>query len=183
MGSLIDLTGQNFGRLKVIKRFGSDKWKYATWLCKCICGKEIIVNCNSLRRGNTKSCGCLQREKASESNSLPSGLSNMRQTIINYKNGAKKRGLEYKLTEKQFSEITKKDCYYCGEKPKGITNGKRTNRAYIFNGLDRIDNTKGYTTDNVVPCCRNCNYAKHQLTLQEFKEWIRRVYNRMEGKL
>lgn len=61
-----DLTGQRFGRLTVMNYTGtylSPKGsKKAKWLCKCDCGKEIIVIGNNLRKGKTKSCGCLQRE-------------------------------------------------------------------------------------------------------------------------
>ena len=49
------------------------------------------------------------------------------------------------------------------------------------NGLDRVDNNKGYTIDNVVPCCKRCNYAKNNQTPREFKEWVKKVYNKMYG--
>lgn len=57
MGKIKDLTDKTFGKLKVIKRVGSNKYKKATWLCKCSCGNEIIVVGNSLTSGNTRSCG------------------------------------------------------------------------------------------------------------------------------
>ncbi|MBW7887442.1 MAG: AP2 domain-containing protein [Bacteroidetes bacterium] len=56
-----DLTGMQFGRLKVIK-YHSTKGRNAHWLCKCFCGIEKIVNGVKLRNGHTKSCGCLQKE-------------------------------------------------------------------------------------------------------------------------
>lgn len=57
-----DLKGQRFGLLTVIKRIGR-KSGYVTWLCKCDCGKEKIVDSHSLTSGNTKSCGCLSGMK------------------------------------------------------------------------------------------------------------------------
>ena len=66
MGKIKDITGQRFGRLVVIRRNGISKDKRAKWLCKCDCGNEISVIGKSLRNGNTKSCGCLQKELASE---------------------------------------------------------------------------------------------------------------------
>lgn len=51
--------------------------------------------------------------------------------------------------------------------------------AYINNGIDRIDNNKGYTIDNVVPCCKMCNQAKNDYTLQEFQDWVEKIYNKM----
>ena len=63
MGSnkFIDLTGQKFGRLTVIKRAENDKWGQAQWLCECDCGsnKEVIVRGGALKSGGTQSCGCL----------------------------------------------------------------------------------------------------------------------------
>lgn len=59
-GIFEDLTGQKFGRWTVIKYIGNSKW-----LCKCDCGNIKVVQGGSLKNGNTQSCGCLQKEKAS----------------------------------------------------------------------------------------------------------------------
>lgn len=61
MAKLIDLTGQKFGRLTVIKR-GENIGKNVAWICKCQCGKEKLIRGTDLKQGKTKSCGCLQRE-------------------------------------------------------------------------------------------------------------------------
>ena len=67
MVNFIDLTNQTFERLTVVKRVENDKDGNAQWLCKCCCdGKLLIVLGRSLRRGDTKSCGCLKIEKAFE---------------------------------------------------------------------------------------------------------------------
>lgn len=58
----IDLTGQKFGRWTVIKPVGKDKWGHVLWSCSCSCRKEKVVDGNSLKRGLTKSCGCLSRD-------------------------------------------------------------------------------------------------------------------------
>lgn len=70
MGAIIDLTGQVFGRLTVIERAenlypvpGYSSGKVA-WRCQCECGCECITTGESLRRGTTKSCGCLAKEAA-----------------------------------------------------------------------------------------------------------------------
>ena len=63
MAKQIDLTGQKFGRLTVLKREGvgyrNNGQKYRTWLCECECGNEIVVRTSYLTLGETKSCGCL----------------------------------------------------------------------------------------------------------------------------
>ena len=60
-----DITGKKFGKLTAIKPVGRRKEKYSSydWLCKCDCGKEVVVNVNKLNTGNTKSCGCLRTEQ------------------------------------------------------------------------------------------------------------------------
>jgi len=62
----IDLVGRRFGRLVVLERAGSNK-DSALWRCRCECGAETIVaRANLLGTHNTRSCGCLQRERAHE---------------------------------------------------------------------------------------------------------------------
>lgn len=56
----IDLTGQQFGRLRVISPESSNTRGLKRWLCECECGTRIIVNSNDLRTGHTTSCGCLR---------------------------------------------------------------------------------------------------------------------------
>lgn len=64
MAHAIDLTGQRFERLVVIEQAGRLNAN-VVWKCSCDCGNEIAVRSNSLRRGITRSCGCLQKEGAS----------------------------------------------------------------------------------------------------------------------
>ena len=66
MGAFIDLTDKTFGRLYVVEEAGRDKWKRATWLCKCECGNEVVVAGYCMINGNTKSCGCLRKEMISK---------------------------------------------------------------------------------------------------------------------
>lgn len=70
MGKIIDLTGQRFGKLTVKERDFSKKSadRSIYWICLCDCGTEKSINGRSLRTGNTKSCGCLQKEKSKEFN-------------------------------------------------------------------------------------------------------------------
>lgn len=60
-GILRDLTGQRFGRLVVLSRGPSDGHG-AVWNCICDCGTAKLAKAQRLTQGNTRSCGCLQRE-------------------------------------------------------------------------------------------------------------------------
>lgn len=89
-----------------------------------------------------------------------------------YKQGARRRGLAWELSEAVFDAIVVGDCHYCGAAPPvgGI------------NGCDRVDSTKGYTEDNVVTACGPCNYAKRDQPVEVFLAWAKRIANyQMEG--
>jgi len=60
MGNKIDLTNQRFGQLTVLYEIPERVNKKILWHCKCDCGKELNIIGSNLRKGNTKSCGCLR---------------------------------------------------------------------------------------------------------------------------
>lgn len=62
MAKKIDLTGQKFGRLTVIKRNGSRNQK-SLWECECECGNHTYVTADKLKSGKTRSCGCIAIER------------------------------------------------------------------------------------------------------------------------
>lgn len=68
MGKFIDLTGQRFGKLTVVRFVKFNRWNAAVYLCRCDCGCEKIILGASLRSGNTKSCGCLSTRKDGKNN-------------------------------------------------------------------------------------------------------------------
>ena len=74
---------------------------------------------------------------------------------------------EFNLTSMEFLEIISNNCYICGKEP---------NDEHL-NGIDRIDNDKGYTLDNVSSCCGECNYMKKNYDLEEFFNKMKKIYN------
>lgn len=64
MGKIKDLKGERFGKLIAINRICKSDGSH--WKCKCDCGNYTVVSTHNLTKGNTKSCGCLQKEKASQ---------------------------------------------------------------------------------------------------------------------
>ncbi len=66
MGAMKNLAGQKFGRLTVTNDFYTgSKNTGIKWKCVCDCKNTVIIKSNNLVRGDTKSCGCLNLEKAS----------------------------------------------------------------------------------------------------------------------
>ena len=84
-----------------------------------------------------------------------------------------------------FYSFSQNECFYCGIKnfnchnvylkKKSTTQKAKNGANFYYNGIDRIDNSKDHSIDNIVPCCKNCNYAKNNLSFDDFIEWIKRI--------
>lgn len=176
-----DRTGERIGLLTIFKRIkdknpkGEPIW---AWICICDCGKQKIVPAYSLNAG-TRSCGCI----TNKSRKLPPGEKPKRDLLHGYKQSAEIRKIKFELTMKQFEELTKQNCFYCGETPLQIrVNNKDKNDMYTYNGIDRVDNKKGYLISNCVACCKICNYAKREMSKEDFSKWISKVYSHLNTK-
>jgi hypothetical protein len=169
--NFIDRTGQRYGRLVVLKlakiKNASGKGQ-SFWLCKCDCGNETIVVSYKLSSGNTKSCGCLRMQPK-----VPPA-ERARNVVLNvYRTNARKRGYRWDLTDEDFDRLTCQPCFYCGLQPSAVvTSGRGT---FTYNGIDRMDNTIGYTPKNSVSCCATCNRAKRAMPYNDFIAWIVRL--------
>lgn len=79
------------------------------------------------------------------------------------KSQAKKRGIEFNLSLDEFISEISKPCVYC--------NNLLGEKSVTASGLDRKDNNKGYTVDNVCSCCWVCNSIKGEhLSFEEMRE-------------
>ena len=83
---------------------------------------------------------------------------------------AKKRKKDWNLTHEQAFKLITAKCTYCGFEPKWPETRV---------GIDRVNSDIGYHIENCVPCCFTCNSAKNDLTLEEFKEWVKRIYTNL----
>lgn len=184
----MDLTGKQFGRLTVISAIYIDSIK--KWKCLCECGNEKITTANLLNFNKVRSCGCLYldsrkdvAERAKIRNSKPPEVASFNRLYADYKNRAKLKNIDFSLSEEEFKKITKNNCEYCGIEP--LQKGNKVagkNGEYLHNGIDRINNSIGYTLTNCVACCGMCNDAKNSYTLEQFKEWMQRLI-KYQGKL
>lgn len=169
--------GTRFGRLVVQRDTGKRNADLRRlYRCVCDCGKSITTD---LR--NTRSCGCLQKERAAQANMkhkrLEPGEANFKRLFGTYAHSAIKRGFAFAITRDDFKRLTSSPCHYCGAAPAQVCNyNPQSFGPYFYNGLDRVENDKGYLLDNVVPCCYQCNVAKHNRTQKEFLEWLKRIY-------
>ena len=96
-----------------------------------------------------------------------------------YRTQDKKRGHVFSLTMPQFKNLVAQECHYCGALRCKITKIQQRFYRSKVNGLDRVDNNKGHTLSNCVPCCSDCNYAKRYMTTNQFMEWLARVHKHL----
>lgn len=172
--------GNKYGYLTVIKFITTKN----SWECQCICGKIVLRGGNALLKYKNPNCGCKKGSYAL----LPNQLGHKRAIIGDYKRHARERNLKFELSEEEAINIILKDCYYCGNPPsnmKTVKPSKKVRAKYCctvttlyYNGIDRLDNTKHYTMDNCVPSCYLCNWSKMDLTIDQWKDWIKKVYQK-----
>jgi hypothetical protein len=173
-----DLTGMRFNRLLVLSRAENNVGsRDSRWNCICDCGNICIAMARGLRNGDNLSCGCYNREIVSRIKRIKEGEAAFRLVYRTYLIGASNRNLSFELNEDIFRDLTSKECSYCGRSPNRISRNKGNNGEYIYNGLDRVDNSRGYEIDNVVPCCWDCNRMKGDMSREEFFVTIKRIYN------
>jgi hypothetical protein len=114
-------------------------------------------------------------------NKLPPGEAAFHDLVASYRNGAKARGVGWALTREQVRELMQSDCHYCGAPPSRRRTVKNGDGMFIYNGIDRVDNSEGYTADNVVSCCTTCNFSKGRRSYVEFVQWAARIAAKRGG--
>lgn len=170
--------GERYGKLTVIKiMYHRDNKKDDKLMafCECDCGIKKNVYTRNLTRGVTKHCGCMRIENISKSRRGEYGESSKNTVIASYKNNAKNKNISFDLTNEKLIELFKGNCYYCNDEPKNILSKDILYGEYVYNGIDRLDNSKGYITNNVVSCCSVCNYLKNSYTDKQFLEIIFKI--------
>lgn len=187
MPKKIDIVGKKYNRLTVLEQIIHNK----RYCCKCLCdcGKITIVNSSKLKSGHTKSCGCLNyEERLKKAKLMNKAWTKYEPRIATAKGVWERRYVDDgNLKFEDFLNLTQEPCYYCGALPNNKQNSSedrssayaKANSDFIYNGLDRFDNSKPHQLDNVVPCCKYCNYAKRELSFEEFDEFMKDRYQEL----
>ena len=164
-----DLTGKQFGRLTVIKRNGSNKHKQALWLCKCECGNEISVPTASLNSGNTKSCGCYNKDvikERSQSEEFKQRSSNMMKEL----NKKQWQNEEFKQMHIKMQEERWKDEEF---KQKHSDMMKKLNEEN-WNNEEYRAKMSGINAPNYNPELTDEDRENRRIK-QEYKQWSKEV--------
>jgi hypothetical protein len=83
-----------------------------------------------------------------------------------YKTNAEKRNYDFELSKDEYYSLIKNDCYICGKK----------SNEHHTNGIDRFDNTQGYTFHNSNACCGQCNIMKKESDYDVFLAKLQKIY-------
>lgn len=172
-----DWTGQKFHNLTFVQP-SEKKYKNGgiIWELKCDCGNTTYQMPRSVVSGRVKACGCMIGMNSRKHDPL------ITSALTVWRNSYKDCDFEL------FMKLSQKPCHYCGVSPQRVVNAanfpgwgynsdyQRKCGNFTFNGLDRVDSTKGHIENNVVPCCWDCNYMKRDKTTEEFLLHIRRIY-------
>lgn len=158
---MIDMTGKRYGRLVAIEFLHkTDKREYF-WLFQCDCGNQKKINGNSVRKGVTKSCGCLSKET----------VRNRCRT-----HGMSKTNIYHVWNNMMGRCFNKNDPSYKNYGARGITVSERW---LVFENfledmghppdslsIDRIDNESGYSKEN----CRWTDISTQNTNKRPWKE-------------
>lgn len=193
------IVGQKYGRLlvlcfeKTIKKVEVGKHtKYKIyWKCKCDCGVECIKESYQLRTGSVKQCrectkkdlktrlttdSVKQKQQESFKRRFSNGESCINKIFGRYKGNSKQKNRNFELTKEEFKSLIFQNCFYCDRPPS--QKEKSTFKTLNYNGIDRVDNNRGYELDNVVTCCGLCNKMKLNFTQEDFFQTIKRIFKK-----
>ena len=176
-----DETGKIYGKWTVLSESTKvTKSQTIYWHCQCSCGKLKDVLGTSLRNDSSTSCGCYKPSPGAVPESI------YQKHYRSYKFGAKRKTntYDFSLTFEDYKTLVHQSCYYCGQEPydvKFLYNRKSKKEKSLdisikINGIDRVDNSKGYIIENCVSCCKMCNLMKLSDSEELFLNQIKLIY-------
>jgi 5-methylcytosine-specific restriction endonuclease McrA len=153
-----------YGRLTCLYFINSYR---AMFQCSCDNKTKKEIDIRYVKSGESRSCGCFVNKNQNLKTSI-------RHRYFSYLDEDKNRKMSANLKLEEFEAAIQLDCYYCKSKPLNkltydyYDKGIKTEKVYLYNGVDRIDSAKGHDIENIVPCCYKCNSAKKQLSVIDF---------------
>lgn len=171
------MKGERYGDWTVIGYAERERKDGHTYLVvKCLCGKTSELRESDLRNRKTSQCASCAAKTAARLRIIDDKEYTINTVYGYYKKSARSRDISFEINKEFFRDFIFENCYYCGISPSNKLDRRIEDREAVkYNGLDRMDPSRGYIPDNLVTCCGTCNQAKASMTASEFFEWIARV--------
>jgi hypothetical protein len=167
------MVGKSFHSLTVTGDGFKNRHNQRKYECKCVCGNVSHVTGQKLKSGSIKSCGCHRAALRSK----PTGVAAFNKIVRWYKSNAIKAGRVFTLSNEEIQSLIAERCTFCNKEPNQISS--TACGSIKFNGIDRIDSSKGYTIDNVQTCCFRCNEMKSNSSSKDFIAHLRQICNHL----
>lgn len=167
-----DHIGKRFGRLVLKNVYAKGLYTYGYTVCDC--GGVKYPRISHLISGATTSWGCVTIEHNKE-RTRTTNESCRRGVMKGYQRHSRLVGRDFALTVEQCYALFEGFCAYCGVEPRTqYAASSALTKPFFYNGIDRLDSSRGYTIENVVSCCKTCNFAKSNSTIEEWEAWMSR---------
>lgn len=175
-GKEINLEGTIHFKLKIIKKLKRIRRSTFTYECECECGRKVVAQYSNgyMKR---KSCQACVVRPAYKPRALKENIDKFSTLRHRYKKGAIDRNYEFNLNREEFEKIIQEPCYYCGSHLQSKQMYNKREMVH-YTGIDRVDNSIGYTVKNCVACCKECNTSKMGVS----KNIIKKAYDFLFGE-
>jgi 5-methylcytosine-specific restriction endonuclease McrA len=175
-----DITGQVFESLTALRPVGSKLSQTGSmlgtlWECQCTCGNLRVVLRKHLGTATKKCEECVAKTRVCNLGGYKRPfmytpvMAAVKLKSRNYQRHSKHA---WKLSEALAFHLFTQECFYCDKIPS--LDGPIVRTGDLM-GIDRVDSALDYTVDNCVTACKQCNYAKNDLTTKQFFDLIKAI--------
>lgn len=173
-----NLVGKTIGKVNIIELIKRDKESGKRqghlYICECTyCGRRHQYHSMVISRKGFLGCRC---------NTEDINHSAKKKVYQSYITNSKGRGIYFDISFEEVIKLCSGNCHYCGSEPSCVLKAVDILGVFKYNGIDRLDNTKGYIISNSVSCCKTCNWMKQKMTKDEFIIHIRKIFLKQNKK-
>ncbi len=168
-----------------VSTWGKGKNIHPVFICEHKCGNQRKFTSSQIYHKKFKPCKTCEAGIYRAKDGIDIIIN---KEFRSYKYSAKQRGHDFKININTFRKLVLSKCKYCGREPqsekfilKSRVKEWHKGQRYFLNGIDRVDNYKGYVDSNCVPCCTKCNMAKSTMSLDDWKIMVNLWYERLSN--
>ena len=178
---------EKYGRLLVLETYKAKKGTRTRTFCKCLCDCGNITHpcIDGLKDGRIQSCGCYKKDQVSK-RCYTGGKYMTGAELAGLRKNAQIRNLEFSITAQDVDEVYEKQNKKCNLSGIDIifNSTQLQGNGKIIRGnasVDRKDNSKGYTKDNIQILHMYVNEAKWDRSQEDFIEMCTKIYKYLNG--